>query len=81
MSERSLHHLVGLKGLTLEGSSWIGTPDYVREGSSDSQRNEFDYFANYAYSDVDGVIVHRAKVYDRDEAFKTPRFQLKVYWA
>jgi hypothetical protein len=80
MSERQFRHLYGHGPLNHKTKNWLKTPDYVREGSSDSERNEVGYFANYAYCDVDGVIVHRAKIYDRDEAFIAPRCSIKVYW-
>lgn len=80
MSEKGARHVAGVMGLNLKNSTWIETPDHVRGGSSDSVRNEKDYFANYA-THGEGGLVQRAKVYDRDEAFKTPRFQLQVYWA
>jgi len=79
MEERGLRHVVGIMRLFLKDSTWIETPDYVRAGSADHVRSGFDYFANYA-TYGEGGLVQRAKVYDRDEAFKTPRFQLQVYW-
>lgn len=80
-SERGVRHLVGGMGLVLKDPRWIETQDHIRAGSVDYVRNERGYFAKCTYTDVDGVLIHGALVYNLDEAFKKPQFEFQVYWA